>query len=131
MTTECSKRGQDLNIEYSAAVVRSKMPRQSRLEYDRRGHYWVSPVKNVLLSNEKKKRLNWPLSSRVLISSALTRTARWSSTGTFCSQYQPPRTTETLCSRAPSTFAGVSPIIYTLYSVGIRWLPERSLRSRI
>ena len=26
------------------------MPRQSRLEYDRRGHYWVSPVKNVLLS---------------------------------------------------------------------------------
>ena len=45
----CDEKGQDLNIEYSAAVVRSKMPRQSRLEYDRRGHYGVSPVKYVLL----------------------------------------------------------------------------------
>ena len=70
------EKGQDLNIEYSAAVVRSKMPRQSRLEYDRRG-IMGSALSNTCCfsrvsttmradphvryrrdSNEKKKRLN-------------------------------------------------------------------------
>src|SRR6266481_5245438 len=37
--------------------------------------------------------------ARVLTSSASTRTAKLSSTGTCCSPYQPPRTTPTRCSR--------------------------------
>jgi hypothetical protein len=40
---------------------------------------------------------------RVSTSSASTRTARWSSIGTCCSQYQLPRTTPTRCSRESRT----------------------------
>jgi len=45
---------------------------------------------------------------RVLTSSASTRTAKLSSTGTCCSPYQPPRTTPTRCSRnyKPLDFSG-------------------------